>query len=515
MKARQFKIHLDKLSADLPDISDEPTRCIRLNEEWCQLFIGVLSALRYKRAVWAGTAEEASIASDNVCRALEIFAAGVCDVIEDIRIEGCMLQKKVDGDWVDIGNILEGFNLSATTLPPGEDATVVLDDCDLTFGIPAGEQGEQGEPGEAGAEGETGATGPAGAPGQDGEDGEDGQDGEDGVSGLPGEDGMSGLLPPAAETEYESVDNICAACTDMVLWMVDNYSQTLDEWLLRLQEIKAVTDTIVAIVEFITAGVGELVPIDETANFFYEINVLDLSIIKTTINNPAFQEEITGELFCRIMESGTLTFTQEIYEEWRDNDIGNGGVFGHGMGDWLKDFATWGKVSGRFALYALNENDQCATLFGCQPVWEHVFEFDNDLEGWESIDTTDAGTRYTLQSDGIASGDATIFANATWYRVLGTMRYTFDETVNLVSISLHFDFDGGSDHLLRIQTNSTNHDYSPEDAPDQTQALTGSFDVNTIGFVLYGDGKPNAVDLVGGFKVYSVTIRGTGTNPFE
>lgn len=72
--------------------------------------------------------------------------------VSEFRIEGCELQTRPnpDADWVSLGNMFAGLSVAANTLPAGSEATVNLEGCLMTFGIPEGEQGEQGEPGESG-----------------------------------------------------------------------------------------------------------------------------------------------------------------------------------------------------------------------------------------------------------------------------------------------------------------------------------------------------------------------------
>ena len=88
----------------------------------------------------------------------------------------------------DAKEAIENLGVEATTLTPGNDATVtktvdpITGEVTLTFGIPKGLKGDTGAQGPQGLQGEKGETGEQGPAGNDGKDGAQGQDGEDGIS---------------------------------------------------------------------------------------------------------------------------------------------------------------------------------------------------------------------------------------------------------------------------------------------------------------------------------------------
>ena len=85
---------------------------------------------------------------------------------------------------------------SATTLPAGQQATVVVTDTptstNLAFGIPKGDKGDKGDTGSQGPQGLTGPTGPKGDTGPQGEQGIQGIQGEVGPQGPKGDKGDKG-----------------------------------------------------------------------------------------------------------------------------------------------------------------------------------------------------------------------------------------------------------------------------------------------------------------------------------
>lgn len=506
----------------LPTVIDPPNRlCVILEIPEDDFHIAAFWGALRLLTVWfhwqkndpAQAKAVAAVWQEVVEQAFERFKRGECGVplIEDIRIQNCHLEVLIDGVWIDKGLLFQDMTVAAETLPPNEPAAVMLDGCELTFGIPQGEQGPQGLQGPAGPPGPQGPQGPQGEQGPPGPQGPQGERGQDGASGT--------LRPVPDDAIYDGIDNICAACTDLVLWMVDNYTQNLDEMLLHWQQAKTIADAIVAIVEFITGGIGELIPLDETVNFFTTLNEIDTTIIKNTINDPNFQEEITSALFCRIMATGQLAFPQELYEEWRDNDIGNGGIFGHGMGDWLKKFGSWGKISGRFALYALNENDTCTTLYGCELAWEHTFNFLESDGGWYATPGSD--DRGTWQS-GVGWVYTDALSNGTFKRGV-RIRKDLSQNTNIVYLQVNCSYTKGTSDgnppLGRIWTNApfvVHRETLANDMPSSISDYAVSFDqddVSQIAFQLYSSGRStNAYD--GSIVVQSVIVRGNGTNPF-
>ena len=71
---------------------------------------------------------------------------------------------------------LGGIRARAVTTAPGTEASVVVEDGVIIYGVPRGDTGLQGPQGEQGIPGAQGAQGPQGIPGKDGKDGADGKD---------------------------------------------------------------------------------------------------------------------------------------------------------------------------------------------------------------------------------------------------------------------------------------------------------------------------------------------------
>lgn len=107
-------------------IFDEPTRCVRVNAEWWSHVSGVIALLSDPDA-WTGTDEEKKIAEHQIN--LLLGETDNCGV-EDIRVQGCILQKLENGVWVDVADLTAcggggGGGVSAltvTTYNPAETA---------------------------------------------------------------------------------------------------------------------------------------------------------------------------------------------------------------------------------------------------------------------------------------------------------------------------------------------------------------------------------------------------------
>ena len=95
---------------------------------------------------------------------------------------------------------LKEVTASATTLPAGQQATVVVTDIptstNLAFGIPKGDKGDKGDTGSQGPQGLTGPTGPKGDTGPQGEQGIQGIQGEVGPQGPKVDKGDKGDTGP-------------------------------------------------------------------------------------------------------------------------------------------------------------------------------------------------------------------------------------------------------------------------------------------------------------------------------
>lgn len=162
-------------------------------------------------------------ADEMLARVQTMSFCGETGMIEDIRLVGCVLQKQVDGTWVDVGNIFNGVTASANPLPPGSDPTVSVDECSFTFGIPEGEPGPQGEEGPQGPQGEEGPQGDTGAQGPAGPQG---ATGAQGPQGEPGNDGT--IQNVTYNPDHSVADNACAIAWGLTNWLFEKYQDTID-----------------------------------------------------------------------------------------------------------------------------------------------------------------------------------------------------------------------------------------------------------------------------------------------
>lgn len=151
--------------------------------------------------------------------------------------------------------------------------------------------------------------------------------------------------------------------------------------------------------------------------------------------------------------------------------------------------------------------------FACV-TWEHTFEFDNDLEGWQQVVDHAIQDRYVLEPTFIKTNDVQLDNASGWYRVLGTMEYLIEGGATITQVTMQFGYEQGNDRYAKFWLGGTEHDIDPTDGPEQEWDLHATATVSRIAFSLYTGSQATQAALTGYGRVYSLTVRGTGENPF-
>jgi hypothetical protein len=497
---------------DASQTRDPQTRFYELEDWFVEQLLGVLPFLGEQR-FWTGTDEEVITARGHANDQIYQLIKGA-EVISDIRIEGCIIQKKVGDEWVAVGSLLSGLSLEAFSVSSSEGASVDTTDCVITFNIPRGADGEQGE---AGAEGEQGIQGETGA------DGEQGEQGIQGNQGIQGETGDCDC-PPALQQAFAlpTADQRDAAC-----YAAYEFARSWCDTLQDLLETIDASSTLIAqsilwTVEWIP-WVGSIAEnaeeLADKVESLVGVNVADIEVVDYVqcklfcifVDDPELSDLTLSDFF------DPLDHMQIYIQEYILNPtvpllgdavlaIMAGWVLAAHGTDWFR--TAFGQTS-QYAEYF--DARDCVGCDDCPPEWEHVFTFVDTLEGWVGDTDFDEGARYTTAPDGLHHGNGRI--GSTWYRVLGRMVFEFDDEVHLTHFGITCDFQGDEVHLLRLATGSELHDFEPANGVGVHKEVNGDYDVEYIAFTLYGDAADDEEDLVGGFRTYNVTIRGEGIEP--
>lgn len=306
-----------------------------------------------------GTLEPEQAAMVMAEKCLDIL---VCEeeVIEDIRIEGCNLEKKVGDEWEIVGSLFSGLSVDAVGLPAGDMPTADLSDCTLTLGIPQGEQGEQGIQGVQGVQGETGAQG---------------AQGPQGAQGSPGTSGLPGYGLPQATEE----DAICYIATQLAIYIQDDCQDFLEgiDFSTTLF-IGSAVDFVDKVASFIPEYLG--FGLDEGAAWILEVayNVTQsaLDYVRENVADIEVRDIAANWIYCALKESlvveeGTVqlvNFPINLINQAGSNlvnipievdgleiDVDLGGILGTLFG--LPNEAIAGYVIGWFIMqeYAVNQ----------------------------------------------------------------------------------------------------------------------------------------------------------------
>lgn len=91
-----------KPALPLSDIHAEPYRCLRVNEDWWPLIAGFVMLLADVQA-WPDAEDERYTGIQQI---MKLLRESECNsVVEDIRLNNCIIEKLVGGQWIAVGDV--------------------------------------------------------------------------------------------------------------------------------------------------------------------------------------------------------------------------------------------------------------------------------------------------------------------------------------------------------------------------------------------------------------------------
>jgi hypothetical protein len=350
---------------------------VNLNEYWFSVLLGFFQH-SLTRENWDSMSDAQWWDTEQAIIQVMTLRGDPLAVVTDIRIDPitCRLEKKVDGVWQDVGP-MDGFTVSADTLPPGTPAEVDFTDCHITFGIPEGLQGIQGIQGPQGLQGIQGIQGDPGPQGPQGVQGIQGIQGDPGPQGPQGEPGDDGYIlieypdDPHPQPPGFTEDNICAGVVQALAWAIETQEAVLDQFQIALDAGSIIGNTVIAIVETIFFGMGEALPIDEVAGVTVNIQQAYINLRRTEVGNPSNVAAWEEYLYCAIKQSGAQVLTNAIFEDWLTNSVEpvesddflifGGAKFSHTLREWI----GYEQFKSKYLMWSFDVQNDCRLQDWC------------------------------------------------------------------------------------------------------------------------------------------------------
>jgi len=194
------------------------------------------------------------------------------------------------------------------------------------------------------------------------------------------------LEPPNFDVEtVDPRDHVCAGVTQTVSWLVDVWSDEAAETQLYLDGLKTAREAVTGIIEFLSGGAAELLPIDELLGFILSMGQLELDLFTQTFNSISFKEAISEALYCRILGNNN-NFSENVFVDWAGDVLDIGGF---PPIDWrgnLIDIIGWHRVSSHYALYSIDVENDCRFLNWCGEGWVQYWDFSEGASSdWEGF----------------------------------------------------------------------------------------------------------------------------------
>jgi len=228
------------------------------------------------------------------------------------------------------------------------------------------------------------------------------------------------------------------------------------------------------------------------------------------------QEEQTCILFCKIVEHGGIldTTVREEFQSGAETETDAAILFQKAV-----LFAMSGSEIRKYYMLGLNDcdNDWSILCEDCsEDVWTYLYDFTTgDLHGWNilnSLGHTAAG--------GIVHDNRK--PSACWYRGI---RLQLDFNQPALVTSLYIDFNAthgiadcnpsdGKQSEFRNPANSAIINKINVGSGDQAHAWSGSEMLDGIRIFAHSDSRGTAGQLQGAYLIRSITISGTGADPF-
>ncbi len=470
-----FRPRLKPLPAPDSGIFDAPYVCIRINMGWLTHIIGVLQVLLELDA-WTGTDEQQYDAKQEIEKLLASMedecGEGLPPLVTSFRFtEECVLQYSNDNGttWSDI---------------PGWSAFA-----EACF---------KGDPGEDGADGEDGAPG---LPGQDGEDGECLD------CGNPYDD-----TPPPDETPSDGLR--CGVAINVAKELRVKWNESYDY--LGVNVGLGIVGIVAGIIQLLTpTGVTQVTGVATLITSFVTLILSIEGFFEGNAFDDATEERYRCELYCLLDQDGLIT--PEIFASWKAFIAGDQAnnfqapAIAELLG--IVPFEYW-----QFVGYTSPEiNAAACEDCDCGP-WCYTFHFNATDGGFSGI----AGAN----PDGVYVGGSGWQAEylASQSIVQMAIHRTFSAS-QVTEVTAVFDATAGTNnetnfYRLRINNGGTNlHQWEINPATTGTGlTLGGAFTEATATEVTFaavpGNRTGSNNNPGGSFTLKSITMRGTGDNPF-
>lgn len=174
---------------------------------------------------------------------------------------------------------------------------------------------------------------------------------------------------PEAPAGYDSLGHLCGAVTQSVEWAWNSQTDMIDKMRLVKQGAVTFADAIVSWAETLSAGVGELLPLDEVVSFLGNITELALQTIQDAQQTQVFLEDAQESLYCMIKAAGEpYSLTEAIFTSWADQyrTIPPSPVpFGAEFGFLCTDYIKYPNFLDRFRLYQYDIENDCELSYAC------------------------------------------------------------------------------------------------------------------------------------------------------
>jgi hypothetical protein len=387
------------------------------------------------------------------------------------RVDGCNFQTSID----DGANWITQFSFDLEACPALQGAT--------------------GATGATGSTGSTGSTGAQGLPGIDGSPGAKGDKGDPGT--------MTGYVPPDSGATNDNPTRcymsqfVCAA----IFGVYDDNITAIN----FAGNVPSAVGVIGGIVGAVLTGVGAVVLVVVGAMSALATLLLNAgaAAASAALDNSD-RDTVQQNLYCTLQTQGKIYIDQAVVTAWKalNYTAGAGVVAGADLLGGTIDCFSIGALKQIGEIGALSTSNDCAAM-SCG--WCHTFDFTASDGGWivrqnYKYGTWVSGQGWTMQ-----------YVSGSSYAV-GIER-TFTATyIASIEVVWHFVNPDGANYY-GITTTPT-HAQSAVN-PSSSSTVTETFNVASASItkILIAD-SDNSAHGTPGTHIASVTIRGTGTDPF-
>jgi len=333
-----------------------------------------------------------------------------------------------------------------------------------------------------------------------------------------------GLEPPDFDIDtVDPRDHICAGVTQVVAWLVDVWSDMAAETQLYLDAIKTAREAVTGIVEFLTGGAAELLPVDELWGFVTSMAQTELDLFTQKYNSVQFKDDITEALYCRIVGNANK-FDENVFVEWA-GDVHDFGGFP--PLDWrnnLIQVVTWHRTSAKYALYSIDVENDCRLAEWCFTGWQYEFDFADGKQGWQEMD--EAGYRAgTWEGDSfLAENGALYTGQPTWRMKRCDIERIWQTPTTIVQCAVTYDYTAATNAnqqpinfgRMSWQTYDTSEEFSHAVGSNQVASESRTeFGVTRFELTDVVGSRSDGVPIDGEIRIKKITLYGEGYNPFQ